>query len=147
MISEETQVARWAEYFSEILNRPPTETKPDIPVAVEDLEIDTSPPSKEEIINTIKALKFNKAPGPDNLNAELFKTDPAIAAEILLPLMMKVWAGKRIPDDCNEATIIRIPKKGALNDCNNWRGITLLSIPSKILAKIIINRISNVVDS
>ena len=60
---------------------------------------------------------------------------------------MKVWEDKRIPDDWNEATIIRIPKKGALNDCNNWRGITLLSIPCKILAKIIINRLSNVVDS
>ena len=128
LISEETQDARWAEYFSEILNRPPPETEPDIPVAVEDLEIETSPPSKEEIINAIKALKNNKAPGPDNLNAELFKTDPAIAAEILLPLMVKVWQDKRIPDDWNEATIIRIPKKGALNDCNNWRGITLLSI-------------------
>ena len=60
--------------------------------------------------------------------------------------MMKVWEDKRIPDDWNEATIIRIPKKGALNDCNNWRGITLLSIPSKILAKIIMNRLSNVVE-
>ena len=61
---------------------------------------------------------------------------------------MKVWEDKRIPDDWNEVTIIRISKKGgALNDCNNWRGITLLSIPSKILAKIIINRLSNVVDS
>ena len=61
--------------------------------------------------------------------------------------MMKVWEDKRIPDDWNEATIIRIPKKGALNYCNNWRGITLLSKPSKILAKIVINRLSNVVDS
>ena len=42
--------------------------------------------------------------------------------------------------------IIRIPKKGPLIDCNNWPSITLLSIPSKILAKIIINRLSNVVD-
>ena len=72
LISEETQDARWAEYFSEILNRSPPETEPDIPVAVEDLEIETSPPSKEEISNAIKALKNNKAPGPDNLNAELF---------------------------------------------------------------------------
>ena len=61
--------------------------------------------------------------------------------------MMKVWEDKRIPDDWNEATIIRIPNKGALNDCNNWRGINLLSIPSKILAKFIIKRLSNVVDS
>ena len=60
LISEETQDARWAEYFSEILNRPPPETEPDIPVAVEDLEIETSPPSKEEIINAIKALKTIK---------------------------------------------------------------------------------------
>ena len=44
LTSEETQDARWAEYFSEILNRPPPETEPDIPVAVEDLEIETSPP-------------------------------------------------------------------------------------------------------
>ena len=44
LISEETQDARWAEYFSEIFNRPPPETEPDIPVAVEDLEIETSPP-------------------------------------------------------------------------------------------------------
>ena len=70
-------------------------------------------------------------------SAELFKTNPAIAAEILLPLMMKVWEDKRTPDDWNEATIIRIPKKGALNNCNNWPGITLLSIPSKIHAKFV----------
>ena len=99
LISEETQDARWAEYFSEILNRPSPETKPYIPVAVENLEIETPPLSKGEIINAIKALKDNKARGPDNLNAELFKTNPTFAAEILLPLMMKVWEGKRIPDD------------------------------------------------
>ena len=80
LLSEGTQDAGWAEYFSEILNRPPPETEPDIPVAVEALEIETPTPSKEEIINVIKALKNNKAPGPDNLNAELFKTDSAIVA-------------------------------------------------------------------
>ena len=38
------------------------------------------------------------------------------------------------------------PKKGALNNCNKWRGVTLLSVPSKILAKIIIQRIANTVN-
>ena len=41
----------------------------------------------------------------------------------------------------------RIPKKGALSDCNNWHGITLLSVPSTILAKIVIKRISDAVDT
>ena len=113
LISEETQDARWAEYFSEILNLQPPETELEIPAAVEDLQIETRPLSREEIINAIKAPKNNEAPVPDNLNAQLFKTDPAFVAEILLPLMMKVWEDKRITDDWNEATFIRIPKKGA----------------------------------
>ena len=38
--------------------------------------------------------------------------------------------------------IIKILKKGALSECSNWRGITLLSTPSKILAKVIMKRLS-----
>ena len=41
--------------------------------------------------------------------------------------------------------IIKIPKKGSLSDCNNWRGITLLSLPSKIFCKVIILRITKAV--
>lgn len=37
-------------------------------------------------------------------------------------------------------------RSATLSNCNNWRGITLLSIPSKILAKIIIQRISDAID-
>lgn len=69
-----------------------------------------------------------KVPGQDKLNAELFKTD------------------QEIPDDWSEGVIIRITMKGNLRDCNNWQGIILLSISSKILAKIIIQHISDVVD-
>ena len=69
-----------------------------------------------------------------------------MAAEILLPLLTTAWNKKEIPEDWNEGVIIKIPKKGTLSDCNNWRGITLLSIPSKVLAKIVINRISSAVD-
>ena len=45
-----------------------------------------------------------------------------------------------------EGVIVKIPKKGPLNNCNSWRGITLLSVPSKILAKLIIGRISEAAD-
>ena len=41
---------------------------------------------------------------------------------------------------------MKIQKKGNLADCNNWRGITLLSIPSKILCKVIIKRIQPALD-
>ena len=62
LISEKTQDARWAEYFSEIINLPPPETELEIPAAVEDLQIDTTPLSREEIFKAFKAPKKNEAP-------------------------------------------------------------------------------------
>ena len=64
----------------------------------------------------------------------------------MYPLLEKIWKEWMIPEDCEEGLIIKIPKKGDLSNCNNWRGVTLLSIPSKILTKIILNRIHNAVE-
>jgi len=49
-------------------------------------------------------------------------------------------------DNWTKGVVIKNPKKGASKDCNNWRGITPLSTPCKILAKISIQRILNAVD-
>ncbi|XP_061196570.1 craniofacial development protein 2-like [Saccostrea echinata] len=74
-------------------------------------------------------VRNGKSPGRDNLDAELFKADPGIAATILQPLFTAVWDGEKVPDDWCKGVIVKIPKKGTLSDCNNWRGITLLSVP------------------
>ncbi|XP_062609155.1 craniofacial development protein 2-like [Saccostrea cucullata] len=147
LTSEKDQKERWVEHFREVLNRPSPDEAVVVPEATEDLDIDTDPPTKEEIMNAVKTLKNGKSPGRDNLDAELFKADPGIAATILQPLFTAVWDGEKVPDDWCKGVIFKIPKKGALSDCNNWRGITLLSVPSKVLAKIIIKRMSDVVDA
>ena len=146
LTSEKDQEARWVEHFNEVLNRPPPEEEPVIPEAEEELSVDTGPPKKEEIIAAIISLKNHKAPGKDRLNAELFKADAMTTASILQPLFNTIWDRRKIPDDWNKGIIIKIPKKGALSDCNNWRGITLLSTPCKILAKVIMKRLSLAVD-
>ena len=69
--------ARCAEHFSQVLNRPPPTAEADIQEAEHDLDVNTAPLEKEEIISAIKSLKNRKAPGQDNLNAELFKADLA----------------------------------------------------------------------
>ncbi|GFS10737.1 endonuclease-reverse transcriptase [Elysia marginata] len=135
LTSEFEKEACWTEHFHEILNWQAPETEPIILEAEEDLDVVTTVPTRQEIMRAIKSLKNNKAPGPDGLNAELFKADPELA-----------WKEKKIPEEWNEGVIIKIPKKGNLSDCNNWRGITLLSIPNKVLAKIVIGRISGAID-
>ena len=37
--------------------------------------------------------------------------------------------------------IVPLPKKGDLQDCSNYRTISLISHPSKVLLKIILNRL------
>ena len=74
----------WVEHFSEVLNRPDPKNSPDIAPASEDLDINTDPPTREEIIQALKTLKNNKAPGQDAIKAELFKMNPELVADTLL---------------------------------------------------------------
>ena len=99
----------------------------------------------KEIIAAIKSLENGKSSRQDNLSAEVFKADPQLA-DLLQTLFTDIWEGKKLPEDWTEGVIVKIPKKGAPSNCNNWWAITLLSVPSKILAKIIIQRIANTVD-
>ena len=47
-----------------------------------------------------------------------------------------------MPQDLSDAVIVSIYKnKGEKIDCSNCRGITLLSIADKILARVLINRL------
>ena len=55
------------------------------------------------------------------------------------PLFPAIWEEKRLPDDWTEDVNLEIPKKGALGNCNNWKVIILLSVPSEILAKLLIS--------
>jgi hypothetical protein len=41
----------------------------------------------------------------------------------------------------SRSSIVKLLKKGDLSLCNNWRGITLLSIPSNFLYSVILQRI------
>ena len=104
------QNTRWAEHIRG-LNRPPPDQTSEILEADNDLDIDTSAPTVDEIITAIKSLKSLKAPGLDNLYVKLFEADPAIAASNLHPLFQCTWNNNKIPDDWSKGTIIKIPKK------------------------------------
>ena len=40
-----------------------------------------------------------------------------------------------------DAIIVPIPKKGNLHCCDNWRGIALLDVVGKVVARIVQNRV------
>jgi hypothetical protein len=60
-------------------------------------------------------------------------------------MIEKIWNEEKVPAEWKEGLIIKILKKGDITNCNNWRGTTLLSVPSKVISRIILKRIKNVV--
>ena len=135
------------ELFEELLNRPTPLAPPDIQPANVDLPIDCNKPTREEIKRAIKQLQNGKAVGPDNIPAEALKADVETMVERFYSLFEKIWEEEQVPSDWKEGYLIKIPKKGDLSNCGNYRGITLLSIPGKVFNRIVLNRMKDEVDT
>ena len=141
LTKQEDQLKRWGEYFEELLNRPPPRGSIPIPEAELMLDVNTEKPSKEEIAKVIQKLKNGKAPGPDGIPAEILKADLNTSTQMLYEIFEKIWEEETIPEDWKEGYLVKVPKKGDLANCNNYRGITMLSVPGKILSRIILQRL------
>ena len=142
----EEQLGRWAEHFKELLNQVPPPDKANIPPAAVPLEINTMRPTKVEIRKAIKLLKNNKAPGPDDIPAEALKTDVNTSTDMLYDLFGDIWTAENIPEEWKDGHLVKLPKKGDLSDCGNYRGIMLLSAPGKVLNRILLQRLKAAVD-
>ena len=140
------QLKRWAEHFRELLNRPTPVSPPDIPPAETELPISCDKPSKTEIKKAIMTLRSGKAAGPDEIPAEAIKADIETAVQMLYSLFSKIWEEEEVPAQWKEGIIIKLPKKGDLRDCSNYRGIMLLSTPGKVLNRILLERMKEAVD-
>jgi len=57
-----------------------------------------------------------------------------------------VWHRGQIPADWKNGIIIPLLKKGDLTECSNWREITLLLVPGKVFARVLLNRMQDAVD-
>ena len=99
-----------------------------------------------EIKKAITSLKNGRAAGPDEIPAEAIKAAMETATNMLYSLFNKIWEREEIPAEWKEGILIKLPKKGDLTDCSNYRGIMLLSMPGKVLNRILLERIKEVVN-
>jgi exonuclease III len=128
--------SRWKEYTEELYrdseergpSRPPVNTK-------------EPPPLKGEVAKAMEALNLGKAPGADDVPIELLRFGGSKALDVMHRICEDVWETGEWPTDWGLSTFIPIPKKGDLSQCANYRTISLVSHASKILLRIILNRI------
>ena len=86
-------------------------------------------------------LKNDKTPGNDNISAELIKHGGESIIKIYTEICQNIWKTKIWPDQWTKSLIIHIPKKGDTKKCSNYRTLSLIPHPSKILLRIILNRL------
>ena len=140
ILQEEEQIKRrWRDYTEELYAG-----NPSIQLTDQSSQTDQEPGVLEEEVKwALKQLPNRKAPGTDNLPAELLKPVPV---KILTKLCQKIWTTKSWPKDWTRSVFVTLPKKGDLQECSNYRTIALISHASKILLKIIQNRIAAIVE-
>ena len=148
LASDEEEKQMWAEHFKEILNRPQPTITPVIGEE-ENMSILTAACENftiEELKQAIRKLKNNKATGEDEISGEMLKSADEKVLQHLLLLFNDVWQNESPLQEWKNGAIFKLPKKGDLSDCNNWRGITLLSVPGKLFCSILLERIKKSID-
>ena len=93
-------------------------------------------PLRSEVEWALNRLRNGKSPGTDNIPIEMWK-----ASGLLWKICKMVWEMKEWPRDWCRPIFVPLPKNGDKKECSNNRTISLIVHASKIILKIIINRI------
>ena len=136
-------MGRWTQYCIELYNhKVDVETSIlDVPSNNSDVD-DNNTILREEVEEAVKALKRGKSPGIDNIPGELVQAGGEDMITVLTNICNRVWKSGKWPKSWTQSLIIALPKKGNLQQCNNYRTISLISHPSKILLRVILNRLT-----
>ena len=106
------------------------------------LSIDCHPPSMDGVWTAVRKLKTGMAPGPDGIPPELLKVAGDTVILSLHDLFVTAWTHRKVPAEWRQGIIIPIFKgKGSRMLCKNYRPISLLSIPGKVFALVLLQRI------
>ena len=146
LITDENKILqRWAEHFSEVLNRE-SAADPDVINLIEQQPIIDDLDrliSVSEVKEASKKFSKGKLPGKDGIPAEVFEAGGTPLLKSLTKLLNKIWESGQVPQEFKDASIVSLFKKGMRSLCDNYRGISLLSVAGKILARVILSRLNH----
>ncbi|KAI3367396.1 hypothetical protein L3Q82_026250 [Scortum barcoo] len=136
-------VGRWKKYFEDLLN--PTDLPSNEEAEAGVSEVDSSI-TQAEVTEVVRKLLSGKAPGVDEIRPEYLKSLDVVGLSWLTRLCNIAWRLGTVPLVWQTGVVVPLFKKGDRRVCSNYRGITLLSLPGKVYARVLERRIRPIVD-
>ena len=96
-----------------------------------------------ELDKSLNNLKMGKACGSDGIGPEFYSINSNILKEHLLTLFNKIFETQSYPTEWSKSLIYPLHKKGNLSNAQNYRGISLLNVISKIFTGILFDRLTH----
>ena len=139
---------RWQEHFKDLFHNPSLideEVLESIPQTEIKHALDT-PPNLAEVELVVKQINSRKAPGIDGIPVEMLQTGSKSVLRVVHELIVKSWGGTPIPQDWIDGILVSLYKgKGEKSICDHYRGITLLESVGKVLARLLLNRLTEAI--
>ena len=95
----------------------------------------------DEIIKLCQEININKSSCIDNLSSEILRDAFLTIPEIIMELFNLSFELSEVPQEWKIANVTPLPKAGNSNDVCNLRSILLLPLPSRLIEKIVHDRI------
>ena len=96
-------------------------------------------PLLEDLGKAIDSLTCGKAPGNDGIPPDMIRHCKTTLLQPLPDTLCQCWSEGGVPQNMRDAEIVTLYKnKGGRSDCNNYRGISLLSIMGKPYALVLL---------
>ena len=140
------RLKKWLDHFQDLLGKVPqvTDDATEIGKVFNNLHIMDTAFTHSELQQAKKTIKEGKAMGPDNVPPEVLKR--CNFDDNVLYFANKILEENLKPAQMSEINIIPTPKSGNLGLPENYRGIALTSQVTKLINKMILNRIQPVID-
>ena len=94
----------------------------------------------------LESITTNKASWSDGIPGELFQILKDDAVEVLHKICQQIQKTQQWPQDWEGSVFTPIPKKGNAKECSNCRTIALISHASKVMLKILQDRLQQYVN-
>lgn len=115
-------------------------------LALQDIDDNiTDPFTEEEIDNIIKTMPNDKPPGPDGFNGHFMKSCWNTIKDCFYKLIRDFHEEKVNLGPVNSAFITLIPKNDNPETPSDYRPISLVSMPIKIITKLLANRAQGII--